>query len=52
MSKTAIIKNLMVVNKKGGNSLTPIFAEMKASPHARLMDITINMSIVRNTNSF
>tara|TARA_B100000941_G_scaffold264143_1_gene217919 strand:+ start:172 stop:300 length:129 start_codon:yes stop_codon:yes gene_type:complete len=42
----------MVVNKKGGNSLTPIFAEINANPHARLMDITMSMSIVRNTSSF
>ncbi len=52
MSKTAIIRNLIVVNKNGGNSFTPIFAEINASPHARLMDNTMNISIVLNTGSF
>ena len=47
-----MIKNLIVVNKNGGNSFTPIFAEINASPHARLMDNTMNMSIVLNTGSF
>ncbi len=52
INKTAIIKNLIVVNKNGGNSFTPIFAEINASPHARLMDNTMKISIVFNTCSF
>jgi len=47
-----MIRNLIVVNKNGGNSFTPIFAEINASPQARLMDNTMNMSIVLNTGSF
>ena len=47
-----MIRNLIVVNRNGGNSFTQIFAEINANPQARLMDNTINMSIVLNTGSF
>ena len=41
---SAIIKNLIEVNKNGGNSLTPIFAEIKDAPKARFMNNTKNIS--------
>ena len=40
----AIIKNLIEVNKNGGNSLTPIFAEINDAPNARFMNNTKKIS--------
>jgi hypothetical protein len=43
-----MIKNLIEVNKNGGNSPTPIFAEMNAAPKAKFINRTKKISLVFN----
>ena len=47
----AIIKNLIEVNKNGGNSPTPIFADMKAAPNPRFINKTRKISLVFKLNN-
>jgi hypothetical protein len=46
ISKTAITRNLIAVKRKGGNSPTPTFAEIKARPNAKLIINTRKISLV------
>ena len=46
INNTAIIRNLIAVKRKGGNSPTPTFAEIKARPKAKLMNNTRKISLV------
>ena len=49
INNTAIIRNLIAVKRKGGNSPTPTFAEIIARPKAKLINNTRKISLVFNS---